>query len=156
VENFKVIRKSITDLELGDGPNYLIQSCNNIGAYGAGVSGVISKKWPLVESFYRKKYLEYKDYTGQSGLPMGLIMVVEVESNLSVVNIIGQEGLRSRSNPKPVRWGSISIGLNRLLEHYPVGTYHLPLIGCGLGGGKEWELMEVLKVLPNANIYRQD
>lgn len=156
MDNFQTIRKSIVDLELESGPNYLIQSCNTVGAYGAGVSGVIASKWPQVEAFYREKYTEYRDYTGKSSLPLGLIIVLEVEESLSVVNIIGQEGLRSRSNPKPVRWGAISIGLGRLLEHYTHGTYHMPLIGCGLGGGKEYELMNVLKVLPNAKIYRQD
>ncbi len=84
------------------GTRFIIHVVNNIGAYGAGVSGAIAKRWPKVEQEYRKWFWS------QNNFKLGEIQCVQVQSDTIVVNMIGQDGigLDKDGNP-PGRYDAI-------------------------------------------------
>lgn len=118
---------------------------NDIGAYGAGVSGAISKVYPKVEDEY-KRWHKYEHYTlGTQIIPfkLGNIQIVPVKPSVYVINMIGQKGVIGGNNPKPVKYASIVRCMERV--YYVCkkmnGEIHAPLFGCGLAAGK-WEIIE--------------
>ena len=69
---------------------------------------------------------------------------MQVEDDLWVANVIGQEGLRAKDGRPPVRYAAIGEGLGVVrakAEALGGASVHMPRIGCGLAGGK-WEEME--------------
>ena len=96
----------------------------------------LSKKWPVT----REKYLEW--HRERTGFALGAIQLVEVRNDITVVNLIGQHGIRKGSKGPPIRYEAIRDGLMKLNETLAREfSVHMPRIGCGLAGGK-WEKME--------------
>jgi len=131
-----------------DGCKFVVHVCNDIGAWGAGVSGAIGKRWPKAERLYRDR-----DKIKDIPLKLGSIIVASIpyeKHEVHVVNLVGQHGLRSKTNPKPIRYNAIQEGLNRLFKliqsaemAYSIDmiSVHMPRIGCGLAGGR-WGKIE--------------
>ena len=116
----------------------IVHCCNNIGAWGAGFVLELSKKWSLPEKEYKKNFRK---------LSLGDVQVVKVSKQICVANLIGQNGIRSKINPKPIDYNAIYKGLLRINylimnnKNKDKITVHMPKIGCGLAGGK-WSLIE--------------
>ena len=127
----------------GTGQKIIVHICNNIGAWGAGFVLALSKRWKQPEAAYRM-LTRYN---------LGEYHLVQVEDDIHVCNLIGQEGTISRKNPHhllpPVRYVAIEKGLKGLTEY--IGNYshfrkepitvHMPKIGSGLAGGN-WKIIE--------------
>ncbi len=116
----------------------IVHCCNNIGVWGAGFTGSISKKWTRPEAMYLKK----KSYV------LGNIELISVENNIQICNMIGQRGVKSPSNPEPVNYKAIEIGLKTLSAYMnlnKVKVLVMPKIGCGLAGGKWTEIEPIIK-----------
>jgi O-acetyl-ADP-ribose deacetylase (regulator of RNase III) len=132
----------------GSSHNVIVHVCNDLGAWGAGVSGAIGRRWPKAERLYRLWAASRKLPAHENNFPsfeLGNIQIVQVGAagaDIRVVNLIGQNGLRSRANPHPVRYDAIREGLRKLVEIGNVDNedtiVHMPMIGCGLAGGR-WE-----------------
>lgn len=75
----------------------------------------------------------------------GQIQFVRVQ--LCVANIIGQSGIRSASNPNPIRCDSLREGFARVrllaLEHD--ASVHMPRIGVGLAGGDQQIISAIIE-----------
>lgn len=121
---------------------FLLHVCNNVGKWGAGFVKAISKEWPQPEQHYRNWF--NRDRT----LRLGQIQTVYVEDNLYVVNLIGQEGIRSDfDKTPPIRYDALCRGMTTLAEEaYKFGntfTIHAPRLGNGLAGG-DWRIIEAI------------
>lgn len=135
----------------------IVQQVNAQGVMGSGIAKSIRDKWPVV-------WEEYSRVVRQSTIDMGagymgMIIPVEVEKNLWVVNIVGQQFYGREPGKRPggryTSYDALDLGFQRLgafaLENMIVedGHYtgypqiHFPLIGCGLGGGK-WSVVQAL------------
>ncbi len=125
----------------GDGFKVIVHVCNNIGAWGAGFVLSLSKRWTAPELSYRE--MKHRD--------LGMVDFVQVQDDIAVANLIGQEGTISRSvsNLPPVRYVAIERGLNELVA---INSYrhdddkisvHMPRIGSGLAGGN-WNIIETI------------
>jgi O-acetyl-ADP-ribose deacetylase (regulator of RNase III) len=113
------------------------------GEWGSGVVMAISRRWVDPERLYRKWSREGM-FDGKK-YELGNIQVVHVESNIDVVNMIGQKGIRGRTqeNLPPVRYGAIRRCLKQVAEiaKKEGASVVAPKFGSGLAGGK-WEIIE--------------
>lgn len=74
---------------IGDDHRVIVHVCNDLGKWGKGFVLAISKHWPKPEQVY-------KDSFKQEPKPLlGDVQFVQVDESLTVVNIIGQHGVRS-------------------------------------------------------------
>jgi O-acetyl-ADP-ribose deacetylase (regulator of RNase III) len=147
--------KGDATLPTGSSMQYILQVCNNEGKYGAGFSGALSSRYPIVEQQYRKWW---RECFGK--LNLGDIQVIQVRSDIAVINMIAQNGVVSKDNPTPIDYDALEKCLSKagieISENS--ASAHMPRIGCGLAGGK-WEEVEpkvkeqLLKRGINVNVY---
>lgn len=140
---------TITNPLFTAGPRVIAHCCNNIGRWGAGVSGAIGQRWPKAETYYRQWA------RGLHPLPfaLGEVQFVFVEENpqldsdvLHVANIVGQHGLASASDTRPpIRYDALITAFGTLRNHalHWQATVHMPRLGAGHAGG-DWCIIERL------------
>lgn len=118
----------------------LVHCVNDIGAWGAGFSGTLSKMYPITKVYY---HYWAKGKIANPRFKLGQIQVIPINSKFSIVNLIGQQGIRSRENPVPVHYPALHIGLRETAkEARRLGAeIHCPRLGCGLAGG-DWKIVE--------------
>jgi len=122
---------------IGDGNKIVIHCCNDIGAWGAGFVIAISRRWKEPESQYRQWHSSNKWFK------LGNVQYVKVEDDIVICNMIGQEGIRSKGNVSPIRYGAIRKCLEKVKEAALKNnaSVHAPLFGAGLAGGS-WDKIE--------------
>jgi hypothetical protein len=124
--------------------NLILQINNDIGAYGAGFSGALSKRWPVVEKNYREWF---RNSNESNTFKLGEAQLVGVDINLFVVNMIAQHEIGNDKNGRPpIRYDAldqclkdVKIYIQDLTLKSDSNEYtliHLPRIGAGLAGGK--------------------
>lgn len=117
-------------------PAIIAHVCNDQGGWGAGFTGMLSRRWDLPEANYRAQVFESLPYM------LGTTMIIPVEDDIQVANMIAQRGYRSPTNRVPLDYAALS----RCLSHVATvarqtgSTVHMPRIGCGLGGGN-WSVV---------------
>jgi len=119
------------------------QQCNCIGAYGAGISGAISRQFPEVESDFRKQFSKNK------GNQFGTHRLIKLSDTLYVANIYSQDEIKMQAEDVPTNMETLVnniIEINNNSDGLPVYLPHSKNIehdgiGCGLGGGKWSDLV---------------
>ncbi|WP_439132040.1 macro domain-containing protein [Polaribacter sp.] len=133
------------------GNKIIVHICNDIGRWGKGFVLAISKKWREPEKFYKDWYKNRSN----NDFALGAIQIVQVEDDVFVVNMIGQEGIKRRNNITPIRYEAVQSCLEKVVIKAKEinASIHMPRIGCGLAGGK-WEEIESIinKTLLDNNI----
>lgn len=133
---------------------------NNHGRWGAGFSGNLSRKWPVVESYYRNKSRWEK-----SEFKLGNVQWVYPDfddETIVVVNMIAQNGIREKNNKVPIRYGALETCLEKLdrgAKAIGPSTVHMPMIGAGLAGGdwnKIYSMVKKTMVSQDVFIYEWD
>jgi O-acetyl-ADP-ribose deacetylase (regulator of RNase III) len=122
---------------VGDGHKLIVHVCNDRGGWGAGFTGALSKRWTAPE-------MEYREWSRSHRPSFALhnIQVVGVEPDITVMNMIAQQGYYGRDSG-----GIVYEALRSCLRHaawYAVqhdASVHMPRIGCGLAGG-HWDRVE--------------
>ena len=136
--------KGDATLPQGSNMRIILQIVNDIGAYGAGFSGALSKRYPSVESRYKGWWRER-----YGKLKLGEIQEVQVASDIIVINMISQHGLISKDNPKPFDPDALKVCLGEVYKLIGGQKFnaaiHMPRIGCGLGGGTWEEVEEIVQ-----------
>jgi O-acetyl-ADP-ribose deacetylase (regulator of RNase III) len=122
---------------IGDGNKAIIHVCNDIGAWGAGFVLALSKNWSQPEAQYRA-WAKTKN-----NFQLGFVQPVKVAPNITVINMIGQSGIRSVGNMIPLRYDALEICLTKVANYCKRNnmSVHMPRIGCGLAGG-DWNKVE--------------
>jgi len=123
----------------GNGNKFIVHICNNIGAWGAGFVLALSGKWPQPEEEYKSKH----------SLILGNVQLVQVSTDIYVVNMIAQEGIRSKDERypnntiPPIRYNSLEKCLDKVktLALVSKASIHMPRIGTGLAGGN-WDIIK--------------
>jgi O-acetyl-ADP-ribose deacetylase (regulator of RNase III) len=145
------------DATLPQGGNlrYILQIVNDEGKYGKGFAGSLATRWPKVEIEYRKWWREL-----YGKLKLGDIQVIQISSDLAVINMVAQKGIVGPDNPKPIQYDALQECLakagNEIKELN--GSAHMPRIGCGLAQGQWSEVeplvnQELLKRGVNVTVY---
>ena len=126
---------------VGPGKRIIAHCCNDAGFWNAGFVRALSERYHQPERDYRRWA------RGLTPVPfrLGQVQFVKVQAGLCVANIIGQSGIRSASNPKPIRYDSLREGLARVrllaLEHD--ASVHMPRIGAGHASGN-WQIISAI------------
>lgn len=101
---------------------------NSQGGWGSGFVLAVSKRWKQPEHVYRNN---------APNLTLGTVQIVPVEPEITVVNMIAQEGFRSTENQVAVKYIALESCLCLVadLAKATNASVHMPRIGCALGGG---------------------
>jgi O-acetyl-ADP-ribose deacetylase (regulator of RNase III) len=115
----------------GEGQKIIVHVCNDVGGWGRGFVVAISRRWPEPEIRETQPFA------------LGEVQFVQVESEITVANLVGQQGLITRQRTPPIRYDAIREGLSRVAQFAGAtsASVHMPRIGCGLAGGT-WEEIE--------------
>ena len=120
----------------GDGNKLILHICNDIGAWGAGFVLALSARWSAPEERYR----------AQSHYVLGNIQLVDVEDDITVVNMIAQHGVGpDKDGIPPIRYLALIDALanvNKVAKAMSA-TVHCPRMGAGLAGG-DWKFIETI------------
>lgn len=130
----------------GGGPKIIAHICNDLGRWGAGFVLAVSARWlDPVEAYREWHHNRADDETHPFAL--GEVQLVEVDADLWVANMIGQQGVRTNSNPVPIRYSAVVHCLKKLAVYAKdlAATVHMPRIGCGLAGGTWPIIAEIIK-----------
>lgn len=127
---------------IGAGPKLICHVCNDRGGWGKGFVLALSKRWPEPEQYYRRWCAASK-----SNL-LGLVQCVAVDDEITVANMVAQEGYRKTKHGHglPLRYDALALCLwsvRRWIDDHVVAEHsvHMPRTGTGLGGG-HWERIE--------------
>ena len=124
-----------------EGKRIIAHCCNDAGFWNAGFVRALSERFHQPERDYRR----WARGLTPAPFRLGEVQLVQVQPGLFVANIIGQSGIRSASNPTPIRYDSLREGLARVcllaLEHD--ASIHMPRIGAGLAGG-DWQIISAI------------
>jgi O-acetyl-ADP-ribose deacetylase (regulator of RNase III) len=131
------------------GRQIIVHCCNDAGFWNAGFVRALSERYYQPERDYRRWSIEHDLYSTGTGpqpripFALGQVQFVKVRAGLCVANLIGQHGIRSHSNPRPIRYDAVRHGLIRVrqlaLAHD--ASIHMPRLGAGLAGGN-WNVIE--------------
>lgn len=117
--------------------------CNNLGRWGTGFTSALDKKW----NEPRKKYIELiTEFNRLNKDVMGAIIPANVEDNITVMNMVAQDGVKGPNNPTPINYKALEIALSTVTHNINsyyknVSSIHMPKIGAGLAGG-DWNEIE--------------
>jgi len=124
----------------GSGKKIIVHVCNDAGGWGAGFVLAISKRWRDPETVYREA-------ANKGQLKLGEIQVVQVKSDLYVVNMIAQHKYYNElHNPQPLKEEALDVCLTKVakLALAENASVHMPRIGCGLARGDWTKISEII------------
>jgi hypothetical protein len=149
---FEVIEKRVSAGNNG-ATVFVPHVCNNIDMFGAGFAGQVAVKYPNVKMDY---HLLGKNFLRTN---MGHSQIIKVyEDNkfkhkLYFVNMIAQNGIRSKDNNRPINYLALVKSMSMLSQyiHHNTGfankteriEIHAPKFGSGLAGGN-WNFISDL------------
>jgi hypothetical protein len=129
-------------IPITSGHKLIIHCCNDVGAWGAGFVLALSKRWKKPEESYRRWY------RSQINFKLGEVQEVRVQSDISVINMIGQKGVGydEDGNP-PIRYEAIEKCLTKVAEIAKDNGSGVvaPRFGSALSGGS-WDKIEELVI----------
>lgn len=153
---------------VGEGQKVLVHCVNNVGKWGKGFVLAVSKRWLRPQIAYRAWFEKPADWRNHpegvecSGpLGLGQVQLVRVHPEITVANLVGQDGIRypGSSAPSPIRYEAIARGfrLIRMMKGSEDFSLHMPRLGTGLAGG-DWNRIEAIvrMVFPDTNITVYD
>lgn len=115
----------------------IVQQVNAQGQMGSGIALAIKTKWPIV---YDRYVAEIKQDTPDKGLSyMGHVIYVEVEPDLWIANIVGQQFYGRDKSRVYTSYEALEMGFHSV-KHFAKNKeldVHYPTIGCGLANG-DW------------------
>lgn len=115
----------------------LAHGVNCSGAFGSGVAGQISKKYPFVREMYFNKYNSFKPWK------LGEVQIVDIGGQL-IANCATQQNFGSEPGVIYCSYEAIEKCLRELLAlaiEFDIRDIAIPKIGCGLAGG-DWNVVE--------------
>lgn len=93
----------------------------------------LGKRYPKSRALYKS--------LGQ--WPLGFIQPVWIDDNLTIINMLAQDGFVGPGRPLAVDYAALEQCLGKVAQLAEVSGYtvQMPRIGCGLGGGC-WQVVE--------------
>lgn len=133
-------------------PAIIAHVVNDVGLFGAGVAAAIAKKYPQARDQYLRWFQNFD--LNQGDIRFCLVDGKESYQTQSVwiCHMVSQVGVISAENTQPFKIESLDICLGMLSHRIScvrnVGPFipsvHMPRVGMGLGGWKDWTAIENL------------
>lgn len=124
-------------------PVLICHICNDCqpGCWGAGFTGVLSKKNKSPEKAYRKWSLE----GSAGGYELGAIQLIPFAKQIMVANMLAQHDTRWKGKIPPIRYNALEQCLNNVYKHAKEHSWVVagPRFGADLAGGS-WERIEAI------------
>jgi O-acetyl-ADP-ribose deacetylase (regulator of RNase III) len=113
----------------------IAHGCNCRGGFGAGIAGIIARKFPKARAYYMDKHEE-------DGWKLGDIQPVEQWTGQYIVNCATQDNY-AYSGVLNADYNAIRLAMTRLKEFAKSKSFtiSIPKIGAGLAGG-DWNIIE--------------
>ena len=150
--NLKYVDMPNGILEINEG--IIVHQVNCRNRIGAGISGVICKKYPIVEKNY---HLACEGF-GAKGV-FGTIQEVPVTDKLTIVNMFSQFnfGNPKKTGKRYTDYNAFVDGLTVICNKHPnENIYISEYIGCGFGGGDWNTLCSLIQHLPITIVKQPD
>lgn len=128
---------------VSSGRQIIAHCCNDAGYWNAGFVRALTARFHQPEREYRRWTKEASPTT----LPLGQVQFVKVRTGVCVANIIGQHGIRSKTNPQPIRYDALRKGLTRIRDLAVAhnASVHMPRLGAGLAGGSWLAISQIIE-----------
>lgn len=139
MENIHYVKGDATS-PVAKGNKIIVHICNDMGGWGKGFVLAISKKWKKPEIGYKNWHMSGENFV------LGAMQLVQVEEDVWIANMIGQEGIyKNKKGEPPIRYQATESALQKVaMEAIKLdASVHMPRIGCGLAGGS-WDKIEPL------------
>ena len=121
---------------------------NNVGAWGAGFSGALERRYPGTR-------LAYWDNIRQHKHTLGSVFITKTgNKDVHIAHLVAQHGVRGQGNPVPLQYRALKMCLQELSSHVSgCDVIQMPKIGSGLAGG-DWSVIEpmIQQHLGNFNV----
>ena len=119
-------------------PTIIAHVTNDMGGWGAGFSGALSRKWEGPERYYRTTR---RHQLGENGY-----VFVEQLPRVAVCNMCAQHSYASRVDPVAVDYVALEECLANLFRRAAKEglEVRMPKIGAGLGGGNWDEISRII------------
>lgn len=127
--------------------------CNNIDLFGAGFASDVAQEFPSVKADY---HMLGKNFLKNNFGYCQIIRVMEEpkhKQKLYIVNMIAQNGIKSKNNPRPLNYFALAKSMGTLSSFILSNTgflnksenieIHCPKFGSGLAGGN-WNFISDL------------
>ena len=143
-------------LDVPERPVVLVHVVNNVGAWGAGFSGSLGRRFPEARTTYRNWARDGHVKIKIAGFAepavelfgLGKVLFVGLTPRRAVAHLCAQDGVGT--DRQRLRYDSLAECLKLLATHLDSVHYQgwlaMPRIGCGLAGGS-WDRVEPLLAL---------
>ncbi len=136
---------------IGKGNKFICHCVNNKNLMGSGVALALLQKWPRV----RSEYMDWANSTPETFI-LGNVQLVWVEDDIGVINMVGQNGIKSETNPIPVKYDALEKCLQKvkILANKYNASIHFPERVCCDRAGGNWEVVQEMigKELENIEV----
>jgi O-acetyl-ADP-ribose deacetylase (regulator of RNase III) len=113
----------------------LVNPINCIGVMGRGIALEFKKRYP-------KEYHIYREMCEGGKIEVGSVIQVKSSNGKGIVLFPTKEDWR---NPSKIEWVEEGLkSLANLIINHNIASIALPLIGCGLGGLKEGDVIPLI------------
>jgi len=141
-----------------DEPTIIMHICNDIGAWGAGFTGALTKNHPWSEKEYRDRF---KHELCGIDVNLGDVQFTnewdgKFDSDYLVANMIAQKGIDYTNKADLIDYNALQRCLNLVFIRAREGEYQIqcPKIGSGLAGGDWKKIKRMIKF--NIQVYEVD
>lgn len=135
-------RRGDATAPVGAGHKIVVHICNDAGKWGKGFVLALSKRWSEPEVSYRAAF------AGGGSLALGDVQFVDVDTTITVANVVGQHGVARRGRSDvPIRYEAVRLGLRKVATRAAKdsASVHMPRIGTGLAGGNWAEIEPIIE-----------
>lgn len=124
--------------------------CNNIDVFGGGFAAAVSSHYPVVKENYHMLGSSFLKKNPGYCQFITALENTNLKTKLIFANMIAQDGLISKKNPRPINYLSLSRSMVQVSKFIKINyskdnrvQIHAPKFGSGLAGGN-WSFIRCL------------